>query len=59
MSKGIYLEKLARKNNVQMAAPHSEPGNVRLVGAKADITTFIRSHDKGLLTIVATCMRSP
>jgi hypothetical protein len=46
MSKGAYLEKLARKSNVQMAASHSEPGNVRLVGTKANIATFIRSHGK-------------
>jgi len=59
MSKGPYLEALARKNNVRMSASRSEPGNVQLVGTKADITTFIRSHDKGLLTVVATCTRSP
>lgn len=59
MSKGPYLKPLATKSNVQMAVSQVEPGNVRLVGAKADITAFIRAHDKGFLTVVITCTRVP
>jgi hypothetical protein len=58
MSKGPYLETLARKSNVQMAMSQVEPGNVRLVGTKADITAFIRAHDKGLLIVLVSCTRS-
>ena len=56
MSKGPYLEELAKKSNVT-AGGDGEPGTIRLQGKKDAITAFIRAHDKSLLSVVMDCDR--
>lgn len=56
MSKGPYLEQLAKQNNVQ-AAGGGEPGTIRLVGSKTNVAAFVRAHDRSLLAVIAECDR--
>jgi hypothetical protein len=56
MSKGPYIEQLAKQNNVQ-AAGAGEPGTIRLIGSKTNVAAFVRAHDRSLLAVVAECDR--